>query len=105
MNNDADLQKKFLTALRFILSSNIRINILFSLYDRNKDINDLKKELKKRPENILREIKKLNQKGFVEKKDKTYYLSSTGVLIVLQSINFVISTHLQHYIVNFGMII
>lgn len=80
--NDFKLQKEFISTVKFVTSSDIRMSILLSLYEGSKNINNFTSEIKKRPENILREIKKLIEHGFIEKKDKAYFLTSAGILIV-----------------------
>ena len=81
---NSDFQEDFFSTVKFIVSSQLRADILLSLFKSDNSINNLKSELNKRPENISRELRKLVEYGICEKKNKVYSLTSVGILLVLQ---------------------
>ncbi|WP_405290450.1 helix-turn-helix transcriptional regulator [Methanobrevibacter sp.] len=72
---------------RYILTSEIRLNLLLSLYDKPKILGEIKSELNKKPENILRSLNELIDRKLAVKSDKIYSLSSTGHLLTMNIIN------------------
>lgn len=71
----------------FILSSQIRLNLLLSLFKTDKPLKELESELYKTSGNLVRGLNELKEKNLVEKSKKKYKLSSTGYLITLNIIN------------------
>lgn len=72
---------------RYILTSEIRLDLLLNLYDESKVLDEIKSELNKKPGNILRSLNELIDKKLVIKSDKRYSLSSTGYLLAMNIIN------------------
>ena len=69
--------------MRFILTSDMRLNILLELFESEQNVESLKLNLNKSHGSILRGLKELIEKDLVYKSDKSFFLSSTGFLITL----------------------
>lgn len=74
--------------LRYIVSSNIRTTILFSLNEGSKSLNDLKRDVDLDSRNMLRVIRHLIDQDLISKTDKNYSLTNSGRLIALNLMNF-----------------
>ncbi len=72
---------------RFVLTSEIRLSLLFNLYDSSKVLDEIRSDLDKKPGNLLRGLNELIEKKLVVKYDKLYSLSSTGYLLTMNIIN------------------
>ena len=72
---------------RYILTSEIRLDLLLNLYDGSKNLSEITFELNKKPGNLLRGLNELIEKKLVFKYDKLYSLSSTGYLLTMNIIN------------------
>ena len=72
---------------RYILTSEIRLDLLFNLYEGPKGLDEIKLELDKKPGNLLRSLNELIDKELVVKSDKKYSLSSTGHLLTINIFN------------------
>lgn len=69
--------------MRFILTSDMRLNLLLELFDCEQNVESLKVKLDKSHGSILRGLKELIEKDLVYKSEKTFFLSSAGFLITL----------------------
>ena len=69
--------------MRFILTSDMRLNLLLELFDCEQNVESLKANLNKSHGSILRGLKELIEKDLVYKSEKTFFLSSSGFLITL----------------------
>ena len=91
MNNcvfeELDFSEDTFDLTRYILTSEIRLDLLLNLYDGDKILDEIKLELNKKPGNLLRSLNELIEKKLVVKSDKTYSLSSTGYLLAMNIIN------------------
>ena len=72
---------------RYILTSEIRLDLLLSLYNCSKVLDEIKSDLNKKPGNLLRGLNELIEKKLVIKQDRVYSLSSTGYLLSMNIIN------------------
>ena len=72
---------------RYILTSEIRLDLLLNLYEGSKNLSEITYELNKKPGNLLRGLNELIEKKLVLKHDKLYSLSSTGHLLTMNIIN------------------
>ena len=91
MNNslfdELDFNEDTFDLTRYILTSEIRLNLLLNLYDKSKVLDEIKSELNKKPGNILRSLNELIDRKLVVKSDKRYSLSSTGYVLAMNIIN------------------
>lgn len=67
-------------SIKYILNSEIRLNILLLLTQKDQTVEDLQKRLKKQETNILRTLRELEELKLVEKNNKKYSLTSAGYL-------------------------
>jgi predicted transcriptional regulator len=72
---------------RYILTSEIRLDLLLNIYDGPNVLEELRVELNKKPGNLLRSLNELIDKKLVVKYDKSYSLSSTGYLLAINILN------------------
>ena len=84
---ELDFSEDTFDLTRYILTSEIRLDLLLNLYDESKVLDELKSELNKKPGNLLRSLNELIEKKLVVKYDKRYSLSSTGHLLAMNIIN------------------
>lgn len=68
---------------RFILSSDIRLNLILLLYEDYDHTDDFSSKLDKTPGNILRALNELISKNLVVKVERSYKLTPVGYLIAL----------------------
>lgn len=91
MNNclfdELDFSEDTFDLTRYILTSEIRLDLLLNLYDGPKVLDEIKLELDKKPGNIMRSLNELIEKKLVVKSDKRYSLSSTGYLLAMNTIS------------------
>ena len=91
MNNclfdELDFSEDTFDLTRYILTSEIRLDLLLHLYDGSKVLDEIKLELNKKPGNLLRSLNELIERKLVIKSDKKYSLSSTGYLLTMNIIN------------------
>ncbi len=74
--------------IKYILASEIRLKLLLSLYDSDKNLENLRKDLgDKKSTNILRGLNELNELDLINKSDKIYSLTSVGYLVALNIAN------------------
>lgn len=69
--------------LNFILSSKMRVSIIYYLHFGDRKLDELSDIISKNPANVSRSLKELIGRGIVEKEGKRYSLSGTGFLIGL----------------------
>ncbi|WP_405269196.1 helix-turn-helix transcriptional regulator [Methanobrevibacter sp.] len=79
--------------MRFILTSDMRSNLLLELFESEQNVESLKANLNKSHGSILRGLKELIEKDLVYKSDKSFFLSSTGFLITLNIISLFDNAH------------
>lgn len=84
---DLDFSDDQFDLTRYVLTSEIRLDLLLNLYDGSKVLDEIKSDLNKKPGNLLRGLNELIEKKLVVKQDKTYSLSSTGYLLSMNIIN------------------
>ena len=72
--------------LKFLLKSNIRLNILVNLYFGKKNLSGLREELGKSSASLLHVLSELSSRKMVLKSERNYYLSSKGYLFALNLI-------------------
>ena len=91
MNNclfdELDFSEDTFDLTRYILTSEIRLDLLLNLYEESRVLDELKSELNKKPGNILRSLNELIDRKLVVKSGKKYSLSSTGYLLTINIIN------------------
>ena len=85
--DELDFSEDTFDLTRYILTSEIRLDLLLNLYDGPKVLDEIKSELNKKPGNLLRSLNELIERKLVVKSDKTYSLSSTGYLLAMNIIN------------------
>lgn len=71
----------------YILTSEIRLDLLLNLYGESKVLDEIKSDINKKPGNLLRSLNELIERKLVIKSDKRYSLSSTGYLLTMNIIN------------------
>ena len=84
---DLDFSDDQFDLIRYVLTSEIRLDLLLNLYNGSKVLDEIKSDLNKKPGNLLRGLNELIEKKLVVKQDKTYSLSSTGYLLSMNIIN------------------
>lgn len=87
--DELDFSEDTFDLTRYILTSEIRLDLLLNLYDGSKAMDEIKSELNKKPGNLLRSLNELIERKLVEKSDKKYSLSSTGHLLAMNIINLI----------------
>lgn len=78
-----DLKVESFDIINFILSSKLRVDLMYFLYKKDRKIDELASLIDKKPSNISRALKELFDKGIVEKSGKSYLLTSTGRLMAI----------------------
>lgn len=84
---DLDFSGDQFDLTRYVLTSEIRLDLIFSLYENSKVLDEIKSYLDKKPGNLLRGLNELIERKLVVKYDKVYSLSSTGYLLAMNIIN------------------
>lgn len=84
---DLDFRGDQFDLTRYVLTSEIRLDLLLNLYYGSKVLDEIKSDLNKKPGNLLRGLNELIEKKLVVKQDKVYSLSSTGHLLSMNIIN------------------
>ena len=70
------------TLLKFVVSSELRLKLLFSLYESSKTIKELESEFNRKPGNISRGLNELKSCKLIQKfPNKLYAVSSIGFLL------------------------
>ncbi len=86
--NKQDLIKEF-SGIKYILTSGMRSKLLLAIYDDPKNLDELRKELKKPSATILHGLKELETTNLVKKVQKYYELTSNGYLITTNLIKLI----------------
>lgn len=90
-------QKKALTnefsGIKYILTSGMRSRLLLSIYSNPKNLDDLRKELKKPSATILHGLKELETINLVKKVQKSYELTSNGFLLTTNMVKLIENWH------------
>ena len=64
--------------MKYILTSTMRTKIIISIYEKSKNLEDLRTELEKPSATILHGLKELENLNYVKKLNKYYSLTSNG---------------------------
>lgn len=75
--------------MRYILTSTMRTKLIISLYDKTKNIQDLRNELDKPSATILHGLKELENLSYVKKLNKYYSLTSNGHILAVNLIKLI----------------
>lgn len=75
--------------MRYILTSTMRTKLIISLYDKTKNIQDLRNELDKPSATILHGLKELENLRYVKKLNKYYSLTSNGHILAVNLIKLI----------------
>lgn len=75
--------------VKYLLTSNIRTKLILSIHDKPKNLDELRKELKKPSATILHGLKELENINIVRKNGKTYELTSNGYLLAVNMIKLI----------------
>jgi predicted transcriptional regulator len=84
---ELDFSEDTFDLTHYILTSEIRLDLLLNLYDEPKALDEIKLEIDKKPGNLLRSLNELIERKLVVKSDKKYSITSTGYLLVINIIN------------------
>lgn len=77
-----------LNHIRYILKSEFRVGLIFSLYKSSKNLDELREDLNKPSTNIFKGLKDLKKYNLIWKNDKNYSLSFTGYFLALNLLNY-----------------
>jgi len=75
-----ELAKEF-SGVKYILTSGMRSKLLLAMYDKPKNLDELRNELKKPSATILHGLKELENINLIKKVQKYYELTSNGFLL------------------------
>ena len=75
--------------IKYILTSSMRSMLLLTLYDKSKNLDELRKEMKKPSATILHGLKQLITIKLVKKSSKCYKLTSNGILLTANMIKLI----------------
>ncbi len=84
-NNDKDEFKE----MKYILTSTMRTKLIISLYEKTKNVQDLRNELNKPSATILHGLKELENLNYVKKLNKYYSLTSNGHILAVNLIKLI----------------
>ena len=86
-------RKKELTnefkGIKYLLTSSMRTKLLLSIYEKPKNLDDLRNEIKKPSATILHGLKELETINLIKKVRKYYSLTSHGILITTNMIKLI----------------
>lgn len=88
LNSKQELNDDF-SGLKYILTSSIRSKLLLTIYERPKNLTDLRDELDKPSASILHGLKELENKNLIRKVNKQYQLTSNGILLTVNMIKLI----------------
>jgi len=83
-----ELIKEF-KGLKYILTSGMRSKLLLSIYEKPKNLDDLRSELEKPSATILHGLKELENNNLIRKINKYYELTSNGYLITTNMVKLI----------------
>lgn len=86
--NTNDSKKEF-KDLKYILTSSMRTKLLITIFEREKNLEDLRNELNKPSATILHGLKELENLNYVKKVQKHYSLTSNGYLLAINMIKLI----------------
>lgn len=86
MNNNGDHEFK---GIKYILTSSMRTKLIISIYEKEKNLEELRNELKKPSATILHGLKELENLNFIKKRNKYYYLTSNGYLLAVNMLKLI----------------
>lgn len=69
--------------LKYLLTSTMRTKLIISVYEKSKNLEDLRNELNKPSATILHGLKELENLNYVKKLNKYYSLTSNGYLLAV----------------------
>lgn len=75
--------------MRYILTSTMRTKLIISLFDKTKNIQELRNELDKPSATILHGLKELENLSYVKKLNKYYSLTSNGHILAVNLIKLI----------------
>ncbi|MDO5848859.1 MAG: DUF1724 domain-containing protein [Methanobrevibacter sp.] len=75
--------------LKYILTSTMRTKLIISIYEKSKNLDDLRNELGKPSATILHGLKELENANYVKKLNKYYSLTSNGYLLAVNLIKLI----------------
>lgn len=81
-NNIEDITSTSYDSIKYLVNSDLRINILELLYDKECNFEEIKGTVLKQESNILRTLKELQDLKLIEHSNKIYKLSSAGYLTI-----------------------
>ena len=81
-NNIEDITSTSYDSIKYLVNSDLRINILELLYDKECDFEEIKGTVLKQESNILITLKELQDLKLIEHSNKIYKLSSAGYLTI-----------------------
>ena len=85
--NINNIDSKFFNPIKYLLTSNIRLEIMLTLNESDKDFKEIKEVINKQDSNILRALKELENENWIVNQQKIYSLTSTGFLTIQNTIN------------------
>lgn len=81
--------KKEYKDIKYILTSTMRTKLIISTYKKEKNLEDLRNELKKPSATILHGLKELENLNYIKKTNKYYSLTSNGYLLAINMIKLI----------------
>lgn len=75
--------------IKYILTSSMRTKLLISLYEKGKNLEQLRNDIPKPSATILHGLKELENLSYVKKINKSYYLTSNGKLLAVNMIKLI----------------
>lgn len=75
--------------MKYILTSTMRTKLIISIYEKSKNLEDLRNELNKPSATILHSLKELEKMNYVKKLNKYYSLTSNGYLLAVNMIKLI----------------
>lgn len=83
-----ELSEEF-SGIKYILTSGMRSKLLLAMYNESKNLEDLRKDLKKPSATILHGLKELENINLIRKVQKSYELTSNGFLLTANMIKLI----------------
>lgn len=83
-----ELAKEF-SGIKYILTSGMRSKLLLAIYENPKNLDELRKELKKPSATILHGLKELESINLIKKVQKYYELTSNGFLLTTNMVKLI----------------
>ncbi|WP_405293870.1 helix-turn-helix transcriptional regulator [Methanobrevibacter sp.] len=83
-----ELSEEF-SGIKYILTSGMRSKLLLAMYDKSKNLDELRNDLKKPSATILHGLKELENINLIRKVQKSYELTSNGFLLTANMIKLI----------------